>query len=492
MPERPYAREQAWLLPPSLDELIPADHVVRFIASFVDSLDIASLGLEPVQTMGAPCYPPKVLVAAWLYGFMLRLRSSRKIEVAAQESLPLIWLLGRHRPDHSTLARFFQINKKAMKALFRQTVGTAVHVGLVDFVLQALDGTKVSALARDKALSRQDLQALAEKTEQAIASLEQAALAEDQRGDGGGPTPRLPKDLTDARRLREQVQAALREVDKREAERVAHHPGATDAETGELIGPQVHLADPEAVGMKGPHGFVVGYNAQAVVDSKAQIIVGAEVVASATDTGSLLPMLHEAEESSGRPAEVSLADAGYHSAQNVAAVEQAGREVYMSDPALRRDGRSPAEWPYHKDHFIYDGATDTYTCPQGQVLRYAFSTKEKGQVVKRAYECHACALCPARADCTRDRSGRRIHIGLYDEELKRYRAKLYSTEVKERLKKRGGIVEPVFAVLREHQGLIRFLRRGLDNVRAEWHLLSAAYNLLKVWRLHWRLAIRTA
>jgi transposase len=171
MPERPYSREQAWLLPPSLDELIPADHVVRFIASFVDSLDSSALGLVCTHVTGAPAYPAEVLVSAWVYGFMLRLRSSRRIEVAAQESIPLLWLLGRHSPDHSTLARFFQSNRRAMKRLFRQTVGTAVQLGLVDFALQAVDGTKVSVLSSDKALSRQGLQALAEKTEQAIANL---------------------------------------------------------------------------------------------------------------------------------------------------------------------------------------------------------------------------------------------------------------------------------------------------------------------------------
>lgn len=493
MPERPYTRDQAWLLPPSLDELIPADHVVRFIASFIESLDFGALHLKSAQPMGASAYPAEVLVAAWIYGFMLHVRSSRKIEVAARERVPLLWLLGGHHPDHSTLARFFRANRQAMKGLFRQTVGIAIEVGLVDFALQAVDGTKVSVLSRDKILSRQDLQALAEKTEQAIVRLEQATMTEEERDQAGGETARLPKDLTDAKRLRQQVQAAVDEVARREAARTACHGGALDRETGEPIGPQVHLADPEAVLMKGRHGFVVGYNAQAVVDSKAQIMVGAEVVASATDTASLLPMLQEAEESSGRPADVSLADAGYHSAQAVAALEQAGRKVYVADPALRRKGRSPEEWAYHKDHFRYDAETDTYTCPQGQVLRFAFLMTNKGEAgtTKRVYECRACAGCPAQAECTRDRSGRRIHVGPHDEVLKAQRAKLRSAVVKEILKKRSGIVEPVFAVVREHLGLIRFLRRGLENVRAEWYLLSAAYNLLKVWRLKWCPALAT-
>jgi hypothetical protein len=401
-------------------------------------------------------------------------------------------LLGRHRPDHATLARFFRANQKAMKKLFHQTVHTAVHVGLVDFALQAVDGTKVGALSQDKALSRGQLEEMARKTDHAIAQLEGAVAAE-ETSDQRGQTPHLPADLTDAQRLRDQVQAALAEVQAREASRAAHHGGAVDHETGKPVGPRVHMADPKAVVMKGRHGYVLGYNAQAVVDSKAHIIVGADVVASATDTSFLMPMLSDAEQSSGQRAAVSLADAGYHSAQNLADAEQAGRTVYVSDPELRREGRSPETWAYHKDHFTYDAGADTYTCPCGQLLQYVETMQQKGQPgrTKRVYGCRSCGLCPHRAECTQSKAGRRIYVGQHDEELKRHRALLRTAAVKEILKKRGGIVEPVFAVLREHQGLIRFLRRGLDNVRAEWHLLSAAYNLLKVWRLHWRLAITT-
>ncbi len=490
MPERPYTRDQAWLLPPSLDELVPADHVVRFIAGFVESLDLSALKLTPVHAMGAPAYPAEVLLAAWIYGFMLRVRSSRKIEVAAREHLPLLWLLGGHRPDHATLARFLRANRGAMKALFRQTVKTAVRVGLVDFALQAVDGTKVSTLSRDKILSGRDLEALGQKTDEAIARLEQGLAAEEASGEGG-QAPCLPKELTDARRLREQVQAARREVEKREAERTAAHEGAVDAQTGERRGPQVHLADPQAVLVKGRHGFVVGYNAQAVVDSKAQILVGAEVVASATDTAALLPMLQEAEESSGRRAEVSLADAGYHSAQNLSDAKQEGRVVYVADPVLQRARSSPDNWAYHKDQFVYHARNDTYTCPQGQTLTYVWSEKRKGQkgTNRRVYQCHSCADCLHRVDCTRSASGRRIRIGPHDQDVKRQRAELRSATVKELLKRRSSIVEPVFAMLREHQGLLRFLRRGLDSVRAEWHLLGAAHNLLKIWRLHWRTVV---
>jgi transposase len=485
---RSFVRDQVWIFPPTLDELIPADHVVRFVASFVDGLDLQALGLRTTQTMGAPAYSPYVLAAAWIYGFMMGLRSSRKLEIAAQESIPLMWLLGGERPDHSTLSRFFQENKDGLNKLFRQTVLTAVRVGLVDFALQAVDGTKISALSKDKTFSAADLVALGQKVDETMAHLEKQVASDEASSAGPGQARHMPASLADAQRLKEQIKAALQEMARREAERTAHHKGATDAKTGEQEGPKVHLADPSAVLMKGRHGFVLGYNGQAVVDGHAGIVVAADVVASATDTGQLLPMIREAEANTGRAAEATTADAGYHSAQNLAEVEKEGREVYVADPAAHRSGQAPEQWAYHKDHFIYEAGADCYRCPEGQELTFAYTMKARvgEEQGVRVYQCHACAACPHRGECTTDHLGRRVHIGPHEEELKRSRLLLQTERAREALKQRGRIVEPVFGLLRERQGLTRFLRRGLANVRAEWHLLCATYNLLKIWRLQWR------
>ena len=151
MPIRPYSRSNTFLFPPNLEELLPARHAVRFVATFVDSLslkDWEKLGADPAGALeGAPGYAPRVLVSVWLYGFMTRVRSTRKLEVACQEQVPLMWLTGWQRPDHNTLWRFYERHRAGMRALFLKTVWTAMETGLRDLAVQALDGTKLQANA---------------------------------------------------------------------------------------------------------------------------------------------------------------------------------------------------------------------------------------------------------------------------------------------------------------------------------------------------------
>jgi len=151
MPLRPVNREQAWLLPPLLEDLLPEDHPVRFVAAFVDGLDrVAWAGMEidiDGDTLGAPTYDPQALLTIWLYGFMIGVRSSRKLEAACRDQIPFLWLTGCQHPDHNTLWRFYQAHRSAMRSLLKRTVRTAVEVGLVDLAVQAVDGTKLAANA---------------------------------------------------------------------------------------------------------------------------------------------------------------------------------------------------------------------------------------------------------------------------------------------------------------------------------------------------------
>ena len=248
----------------------------------------------------------------------------------------------------------------------------------------------------------------------------------------------------------------------------------------------MHLADLEAVTLKGRHGLVTGYNAQAAVDSKEQVIVASEVAASATDNDLLMTMLGTIEEMAGQLAEKTVLDAGYHSASNLDASQEVETDLYLADPELRRQA-APQQWAYHKDHFAYDEEQDVYTCPAGQTLRYEYTAGRKGDDTPsiRVYRCRDCADCSHKEDCTRDVNGRRIRIRAADQLLKQNRRKLLLESSRDIMKRRAAIVEPVFAILREHHGLRRFLRRGLKNVCAEWHLLCAAYNLKKIWRFLW-------
>lgn len=471
MPLRPLTRHQAWLLPPSLDDLVPEDHPARFTGAFVDALapdDWAEVGVPADGAVeGAPAYHPRLLLAVWLYGFMTGVRSSRKLETACRDQLPFLWLTGCQRPDHNTLWRFYQEHRQGMRKLLKRTVRIAVKLGLVDLALQAVDGTRVGgSAARERSLNAEQLAALLERTDAAIADLE----AQNTGGDEGGPV-RLPAALRQARVLKEQVTAAQALV---------------KAEGGPE---RVNLTDPEAVLVKTRQGVVAGYTGEAMVSAldegtagvRGLLVTAAEAAAQAHDYDQLLPMLEAAETNLGQRAAVSLADGGYHSGDNLRACEERGETVLLPEAQGRRLDR-----PYHKDRFVYDAAADTYTCPEGKPLRFRGERVRKGQEGVRVYRAGAvvCRACPLFGACTKDtRQGRAIEIGPDEEVLRRHRAVMGTERARELYRRRKVLPEPVFGMLKEQMGLRRWLLRGLTGVQAEWSLVATAFNLRTLWRV---------
>ena len=498
MPYRAYSREQEWLLPPSLGELLASDHAVRFVAEFVDALDFTAVGIvaEPAVE-GAPSYHPKVLLGAWLYGFMVRERSSRRLERACRENVGFMWLTGLQQPDHVTLWRFYKTNRPVVRRLLQQTVCVAAEVGLVEFALQAVDGSRVAVASQDSLKGQAAVEKLLAAVEAEILVMEQTHQAEESLASG---TPPRPHALLGKRERRERLQRALAELSKQGqtgpvagAQRPetpadvapTHQPaGAVQAPPSEDE-PRISTTDPQAVLVKGRHGFSVGYNGQVVVDDKAQIVVGADVVACAGDTNQLLPMLQEAEAMTGQRAAAVTADTAYFAMPDLEAVQGLGTQPYVPD---RREWRAdrPEQNPYHKEHFVYDPATDTYRCPLGQPLGY-YQTLQQADRTLRVYKGQACQGCPAQQSgaCTKTKA-RRIKIYGHEAALQAHAAKMKTEAARQVLRQRSVIVEPVFAVFREQLGLLRFLLRGLENVKAEWRMLCIAHNLRKLWKLWWR------
>jgi len=260
-------------------------------------------------------------------------------------------------------------------------------------------------------------------------------------------------------------------------------------------GPErVNLTDPDATLQKRRGGgFQVGYNPQAVVAGVAApdgagpgglLITAADVTADRDDHGQLLPLLDQAADLTGVPVRQPLADGGYHSAANLAGCDARGLPVLMPDPQAPRPDQ-----PYHKDRFVYDPATDTYTCPQGQALTfYGLDTRAAGGPPIRRYRADVtvCAACPVRAACTKaTATGRSITISPDDARLREHRALMATDAAKDAYRRRKTLPEPAFGILKEQQAARRFLLRGLANVTAEWALLAVAFNLRTLARL-WR------
>lgn len=463
MPLRPLNRQQTWLLPPTLDELIPDDHPARFVALVVDSLETAfweKLGVTiEGDPLGTPAYHPRALLSVWLYGFMIGIRSSRKLEAACRDQMTFLWLTGWQRPDHNTLWRFYKAHRNEMRHLFKLTVRTAVKMDLVDLAVQAVDGSKVAGNAsKERTYDAQGLMKLLERTEKVIRELEK----ENEAGNEAPPV-HLPEKLRKAENLKAEVKTALTELTEEDRKRV-------------------NLTDADAELMKGRQGYVAGYNLEAVVsplDKKETgktgfIMTAVDVVTNASDAGQLIPMLDEAAENTGKRADNSLADGGFHSGENLTACEERKQVVVMpevQDKALAN--------PYHKDKFIYDEATDSYRCPQGETLKYASSQKHR-HTMMRLYRgsVAVCRECPAWGSCTKNKHhGRVLMIGEHEGALRRHRVWMATEKAKELYKRRKELIEPSFGIVKEVMGIRRFLLRGLKNVQAEGNVIATAFNL---------------
>ena len=472
MPLLPMGREQMWMLPPTLDELLPLDHPARFVAEFVDALDRdawAELGVEiEGEVLGAPAYHPSALLSVWLYGFMTGVRSCRKLEAACRDQIPYLWLTGWQHPDHNTLWRFYQGHRQVMRKLFERTVRTAVAMKLVDLAVQAVDGTKVVANASvNRSYDAEGLRGLLDRLERAIADLE----AQNEAGEDTA-VARLSEELAGKEVLREQVRHAMADLASQKRHR------------------RINLTDPEARLMKGRQGIVAGYNAQAaqaMVSSMetdggatSMLVTAVDVVDAANDNALLVPMMEQAEETTGTKSQMTLADAGYFAASHLAECDRRGQKVAVSEARQRF-----LEDPYHKDRFTCDEHNDSFRCPQGQTLAFVRIQHANG-VPLRLYRAAGavCQACPAFRTCTRAKEiGRSLAIGPHDEVLRRHRSWMSTSAAQEAYRLRKQLVEPAFGIIKEQQGARRFLLRGLANVAAEWTMLATAFNLRTLYRV---------
>ncbi len=429
------------------------------------------------EPLGAPAYHPRALLSVWLHGFMTGIRSSRKLEAACRDQMSYLWLTGWQHPDHNTLWRFYQAHRQAMRKLLKYTVATAVKLNLIDLAVPAVDSTKIAAnAAGDRTYDAAGLQRLLERVEVAIAELE----AQNEAGDDS-PPPRLPEELQRAQALRRQVRDAMSHL--------VQHKGLS----------QVNLTDEDAQLMKGRDGIITGYNAQAMVSPLDQdtakgngmLITAAEVANSAADSGQFVPMLEQAEELIGQRVPVTLADGGYHTVASLEAGERRGQLLVMGE---RYQGE--VQGPYFKDQFGYDAATDSYICPHGQ--RLPFRSLRTSKLISsrsiRVYRASrtACRTCPAFGVCTRDKhAGRALWVSSSDMLLRQHRQWMQTDEARSLYSRRKELIEAVFGILKDQLGARWFLLRGLANVRAEFTLMAAAFNLRTLWRV-WNRVRKTA
>ena len=463
MPQRPFTRDQPYLLPPSLDDWVAPRHPVRFVAAWLDDLapaDWTALGIDLVPArQGEARYAPPALLAIWVYGFMVGIRSSRALETACRDQLPFRWLSGNQTPDHNTLWRFYQRHRSQFHHLFHRSVRLAVEAELVDWAIQAVDGTKLQAnAAGDRMLDAAALAALAARVDEAIAEVEAQ-----EGGERSGP-PDLPADLGDLEALRERITQA-------------------EARLGEGRA-KANVTDPDAHQMTAKGVNRPAYNAQAVVapvatgtDQRGRLIVALDVRTRADDHAILPALIAQAAARTGQAAQVTVADAGYYSGDDLAACAAMNATVVIPEPRAKR-----ADDPYGAHAFTHDPATDTVTCPQGTILT-RWGAPDPAKPARYGAPDTACRVCPAKAACCPTTKRGRVIVQAPHQALRaQHRAWLASAEAQELGNRRKGLVEAVFGTLKTRHGARQCLLRGLANVQAEWTLLATAFNLQTLWR----------
>jgi transposase len=450
---------QTFLLPPSLEDWVGADHPARFIRDFVESFDLEVLGFEaPVCETGRPPYSNELLLGVWLYGYVQKIRSSRGLERACRDNMSLLWLTGMNSPDHNTLWRFYRANKKALRLVFRQLVGVACRSGLVGLVVHAVDGTKIRSRSSDgSAWHKGELETLLKSVDSSIEAmmLEIESSEVSESGDY-----RLPEDLVDAQKRRAEIKHALLELS--EIERDHMHPD-----------------EPEARMMRSGGVTHLSYNAQAVVDGDSELIVAEDVVNAESDSEMLVEMVDDVVDNVGEAAEETLSDGGYYSPGQLAKAEERGHGVLVPVPESSCNrGR------FSKAAFRYDESEDVYICPEGQRLTYwRTRPNSHGKYLVRHYRCRHAKNCPVRWACSPNKKkGRTILRGEHEGAVLGQREKQKSVRKQEMMTWRKWIVEPVFGHIKENMGFRRWTVRGIENVRTQWSLICTAFNLQKLYK----------
>ena len=432
-------RGQSTLLPECLDDFIDESNPVRVIDVFVDALDLAEMsfeGVEPAAT-GRPSYHPSVLLKLYIYGYLNRVQSSRRLEREAGRNVEVMWLLGRLAPDHKTVADFRKDNGLALRKVCARFVELCREMGLLATASVAIDGSKFKAVNnRDKNFTRAKVERRRAQLEESVARY----LSQLDTADRQEPTEALAAKAT---RLTEKLAKLKEEMDK-----------LAVYEKQMLASPdqQISLTDPDSRSMatSGRGSGVVGYNVQVAVDTEHHLIVAHEVTNSGSDRAQLANMARQAKAVLKTETLEAVADRGYFSSPEILACHEAGITVTLPKPqtsGAKSDGR------FGKQDFVYLPEEDAYRCPAGERLPYRFTSEEDGKRIRR-YWTTACQNCSLKSQCTTGPE-RRIPRWEHEHLLDAVQQRLDANPLA--MRQRRETVEHPFGTMKARMGATHFL-----------------------------------
>jgi transposase/macrodomain Ter protein organizer (MatP/YcbG family) len=455
-------REQATLFPECLEDRIDGDNPVRAIDAFVDNLDLSGLGFDGVapEATGRPSYHPSRLLKLYIYGYLNRVQSSRRLEREAGRNVEVMWLTCRLVADHKTIADFRKDNGSAIKQVCVQFVELCRQMGLLTTSSVAIDGSKFKAVnTRDKNYTRGKVERRRAQLEKSVARY----LAQLDTADLQEPSEELAAKTAHLKEKLVKLESEMQRLAAMEKLMLA----SPDQ--------QISLTDPDSRSMatSGRGSGVVGYNVQVAVDTKHHLIIAHEVTKDCSDRAQLANIACQAKEALGVDKLEAVADRGYFSSNEILACDEAGITVTLPKPVT---SGVEAKGRFGKQDFVYLSDEDVYRCPAGQKLAYHFTNEEKGLVLHR-YWTNACQSCAIKQRCT---TGKERRITRWEHEHVLEAAQKRLDKNPHAMRQRRETAEHPFGTLKMRMGATHFLMKRLPKVATEMALHVLAYNLTRV------------
>ncbi len=451
-------RTQSTLFPERLEDYVDEENPVRAIEAFIDALDLEQLGFHGMnpKATGRPAYHPATMLKLYVYGYLNRIQSTRRLERETGRNIELMWLLGRLTPDFKTIANFRRHNGKAIRKVCAEFVGLCRKLDLFSQALVAIDGSKFKAANnRDKNFTPAKLKRRVEEIERSIERyFSRLDRVDDKEPDAQSQSGRLQDKI---RSLKEEVKR-LR---------------ALEPEVLSAPGKQLSMTDPDARSMRSRGTGIVGYNVQTAVDAAHHLIVAHEVTNQGNDRDFLSPMGNKARVEMGVEDLDVVADRGYYKGEQIKASEDDGLKVFIPKP---RTSGNRARGLYDKSDFRYIPQEDAYRCPAGDTLIWRQTTEEKGQNLHRYWSSN-CQTCRLKSKCTTGKQ-RRVTRWEHEDILDRVERRLARDP--EKMRTRCQTVEHPFGTLKHWMGATHFQMITLEHVGTEMSLHVLAYNMKRV------------
>lgn len=455
-------RDQTTLFPECLEDWIDCDNPVRVIDAFVEKLDLSGLGFDGVtaEATGRPSYHPSGLLKLYIYGYLNRVQSSRRLEREAGRNVEVMWLTCRLVPDHKTIADFRKDYGSAIKQVCVQFIELCRQMGLFATASVAIDGSKFKAVnTRDKNFTRGKVERRRAQLEESVARY----LAQLDTVDRQEPSEELAAKTAHLREKLVKLESEMQRLAAMEKLMLA----SPDQ--------QISLTDPDSRSMatSGRGSGVVGYNVQVAVDTDHHLIITHEVTNTGSDRAQLANIASRAKDVLGVDNLEAVADRGYYSGEEILACDKAGIAVTLPKPmtsGIEAKGR------FGKQDFVYLGDEDVYRCPAGEKMKYHYTNEENGQQLRR-YWTNVCRDCALKPRCTTGKE-RRITRWEHEHVLEAVQRRLDKNP--QAMRERRETVEHPFGTLKMRMGATHFLMKRLPKVATEMALHVLAYNLTRV------------